>query len=85
MDIKWKNRQFLWSDTVSLGKKYGIWDSQVFPFPPLMGPRTAEAQLTVNNIYFYGSLGQYLFCTYLFINYNVHTSVFLFSLSCTES
>ena len=41
-----------------------------------MGPRPAEAQLTVNNIYFYGPLGQYLLCTYLFINYNVHTSVF---------
>ena len=50
-----------------------------------MGPQPAEAQLTLNDIYFFGPVSQYLLSTYLFINYNVHTSVFFFSLSCTES
>ena len=47
-----------------------------------MGPWPAEAQLTVNNIYFYGPLGQYLLCTYLFINYDVHTIASVFSFLC---
>ena len=43
-----------------------------------MGPQPAEAQLTLNDIYFFGPVSQYLLSTYLFINYNVHTSVFFF-------